>query len=140
MTLSEDQMRAFRIFDSGQNLFLTGPGGTGKSHLIRYMNQSSRKPQVCAMTGTAALLLECKASTLHSWAGIGTGEGDLLFKVTSSSKARKKWKQVKSLIVDEVSMMSAAMFEQLDAIAKSVRKSREPFGGMQVVFCGDFCQ
>lgn len=140
MTLSEDQMRAFRIFESGQNLFLTGPGGTGKSHLIRYMTQSSRKPQVCAMTGTAALLLECKASTLHSWAGIGTGEGDLLLKVTSSSKARKKWKQVKSLIVDEVSMMSAAMFEQLDAVAKSVRKSREPFGGIQIVFCGDFCQ
>ena len=138
--LSPDQARALCAFETGCNIFLTGPGGTGKSFLIRRFVQSKKKVQVCAMTGTAAMLLECKASTLHSWAGIGTGAGDLVTKVTGSFMGRKKWRQVDILIVDEVSMLNQELFEQLDAVGKAVRKSARPFGGIQVVFCGDFCQ
>jgi ATP-dependent DNA helicase PIF1 len=138
--LSSDQARALHAFENGCNLFLTGPGGTGKSFLIRRFVELKKKVQVCAMTGTAAMLLECKATTLHSWAGIGTGTGDLVAKVQASYMSRKKWKQVEVLIVDEVSMMNQDLFEQLDAIGKTVRRSPRPFGGIQIVFSGDFCQ
>jgi ATP-dependent DNA helicase PIF1 len=127
--LSPDQERALRAFESGGNLFLTGPGGTGKSFLIRRFVESKKKVQVCAMTGTAAMLLECKAMTLHSWAGIGTGAGDLVAKVQASFMSRKKWRQADVLIVDEVSMLHRSLFEQLDAVGKAVRKSPRPFGG-----------
>ena len=139
--MSPDQSEAYEVFDRGENLFLTGAGGTGKSHLIRqFALKKTRNVQVCAMTGTAAMLLECAASTLHSWAGIGTGKGDLMAKVTDSFFAKKKWREVDTLVLDEVSMLDQDLFEKLDAIAKKVRRSSLPFGGMQVVFCGDFCQ
>jgi len=138
--LSPDQERAVRAFESGGNMFLTGPGGTGKSFLIRRFAESKKKVQVCAMTGTAAMLLDCKATTLHSWAGIGMGTGDLVAKVTASFMSKKKWKNADVLIVDEVSMMSSDLFQQLDAVGKAVRRCKLPFGGLQLVFCGDFCQ
>jgi ATP-dependent DNA helicase PIF1 len=138
--LSPDQEKAVEAFESGKNIFLTGPGGTGKSFLIRRFSVLKPKVQVCAMTGTAAMLLECNASTLHSWAGIGTGAGDLVAKVSGSFTSSKKWRRTNVLILDEVSMLNQELFEKLDAVAKSVRRSSRPFGGLQVVFCGDFCQ
>lgn len=139
--MSPDQEEAYDIFKSGRNLFLTGPGGTGKSHLIRHMQQSARNRalHVCAMTGTAAQLLECKATTLHKFAGIGLGK-DMFERATEHFRTVKRWRKAEVLIVDEVSMMSRFMFEELDRIAKHNRKSALPFGGIQLVFCGDFYQ
>jgi ATP-dependent DNA helicase PIF1 len=141
-TLSTDQAVAFQaaVYEH-KNVFLTGPGGTGKSYLIQTIHAAlTVKPQVCAMTGTAAMLLNCKATTLHSWAGIGNGTGDLLTKVMRNFASKKKWREVRTLILDEVSMLTRELFEQLDLIARTVRKSPLPFGGIQVIFCGDFCQ
>ena len=74
MTLSKEQQIAFEKFKNGENLFISGPGGTGKTHLIKemvsYAKEQSTDIQVCAMTGCAALLLECSAKTIHSWSGI----------------------------------------------------------------------
>ena len=74
MKLSEEQIYAFEKFKQGGNLFITGPGGTGKTklihHLVNHMIMNSTKFQVCAMTGCAAVLLGCNARTLHSWSGI----------------------------------------------------------------------
>ena len=140
--MSPDQEEAFGIFKSGGNLFLTGPGGTGKSHLIREMHKAVNPESihVCAMTGTAAQLLDVKgATTLHRFAGIGIGE-DMFGKATESKGTAARWRKTEKLIVDEVSMMSRRMFEELDRIAKFLKKSSRPFGGMQLVFCGDFCQ
>ena len=75
MKLSASQEDAFLKYKMGENIFITGPGGSGKSALIRYIvndaKECGKKYQVCAMTGTAAVLLQCAAKTLHSWAGIG---------------------------------------------------------------------
>jgi ATP-dependent DNA helicase PIF1 len=99
--------------------------------------------QVCALTGCAAVLLECQAKTLHSWAGIGLCSGSnasILNKIEKSSFKKKTWKTINVLIIDEVSMMSKKMFELLDMIGKKIRNNNLPFGGIQLVFSGDFYQ
>jgi ATP-dependent DNA helicase PIF1 len=147
MQFSEEQQIAFDKYIQGQNIFITGPGGTGKSALIKHLKQDADKRgkhiQVCALTGCAAVLLECKAKTLHSWSGIGLGKGpieQLIKKVQKNKHSKALWKETDILVVDEVSMMSLKLFETLDAIGKSVRKDRRPFGGLHLIFSGDFYQ
>ena len=147
MKLSEEQKYAFEKFKQGENLFITGPGGTGKTklihHLVNHMIMNSIKFQVCAMTGCAAVLLGCNARTLHSWSGIKLAKGDnhkILQNILRSRRIVKSWKKVKVLIIDEVSMMSKKIFELIDQIARSIHKKDVPFGGIQVIFTGDFFQ
>ena len=147
MEFSEEQQLAFNKYVQGTNMFLTGPGGTGKSALIKHIQRDALNRckfiQVCALTGCAAVLLECKAKTLHSWSGIGLGKGSieqLIKKVNKNKHSKALWKETDILVIDEVSMMSLKLFETLDAIGKSVRKNRQPFGGIQLIFSGDFYQ
>lgn len=146
--LSQSQQEVFESVQSGQNIFMTGPGGSGKTFLIQeiynwYTYNESKKIQVCALTGCAAVLLKCNAKTLHSWAGIGLANGDIndiIHKVIHNKWKRKNWLNVDILIIDEVSMLSNKLLSILDGIGKKIRKSMLPFGGIQILFSGDFYQ
>lgn len=147
MEFSPEQQIVFNKYIEGKNIFITGPGGTGKTALIRHIQKDAYKKcvdiQVCALTGCAAVLLECKAKTVHSWSGIGLGNGSIQSNVTKIMKkayAKSTWKGTDILIIDEVSMMSKKLFEMLDAIGKATRRNNRPFGGIQVIFSGDFYQ
>lgn len=144
--LHEEQCRAFNTIRAGKNVFLTGPGGTGKSYFLdRLVKEipriSNKKIAVTAMTGCAAVLLGNHAKTLHSWAGIGLGKAsaDELIK-TMKHTSKENWKKTHILVIDEISMMTAELFEKLDAIGRSIRKKTAPFGGLQIVLVGDFYQ
>jgi len=147
MELSKEQQIAFDKYVQGHNIFITGPGGSGKSALIRLINEHAYKHfkgiYVTAMTGCAAVLLNCKAKTLHSWAGVGLGNGtieQLVTKIKKNKFAKALWKSTDILVVDEVSMLSLKLFNVLNAIGKAVRNNPNPFGGIQLVFSGDFFQ
>ena len=148
MTLSYEQQEAFDAFIEGRNVLITGPGGSGKSHLIKSIVKHSkdygRNIQVCALTGCACVLLECGAKTVHSWGGIGLANGnikDVVKRVTRNRHKRKSWLETDILVIDEISMMSKKIFNILDLIGRIVRNRREtPFGGIQLVLSGDFYQ
>jgi ATP-dependent DNA helicase PIF1 len=146
LALSDAQQEALDAFKAGKNVFLTGPGGSGKSELIRRMVAEEGKTiQVCALTGCAAVLLDCPGTkTLHSWSGIGLANATnyiVVDRVVKNKYKRANWNEIDVLIVDEVSMMSKKLFDILDEIGRRTRKRlNTPFGGIQVVFSGDFYQ
>jgi ATP-dependent DNA helicase PIF1 len=145
--LSPEQQYGLEQFKQGKNLFITGPGGTGKSvlikHLLQHANAIETKIQVCALTGCAALLLNCNARTLHSWSGIKIAKGaksDVIASVFRNKRAIQNWRKIKILIIDEVSMMSEKILDIIEELARLIRSNSAPFGGIQVVFTGDFYQ
>jgi ATP-dependent DNA helicase PIF1 len=147
MNLSEEQKLAFDKYIQRENIFITGPGGTGKSTLIKQLQLDAKRKnlniQVCALTGCAAVLIGCKAKTIHSWSGIGLGNGPIglhVKRVILNKYKAKTWKNIDILVIDEVSMMSQKIFEMLDAIGKAARQNNRPFGGIQIIFLGDFYQ
>lgn len=142
---SEGQKKALSLWEQGKNIFITGPGGCGKTRFIQhiYETKNDKNIQVSAMTGCAAVLLQCNATTIHSWSGIGFASMDvssILKKIKKQSYMVRRWKQVECLIIDEISMMPSSILELLDTVAKNVRKSDAPFGGIQIIFAGDFFQ
>ena len=147
MELSKEQQIAFDKYVQGHNIFITGPGGAGKSELIRLIYKHAysqfKDIQVTALTGCASILLNCKAKTLHSWAGIGLGNAtteQLIFKIKKNKFLKSIWKKTDILVVDEVSMLSLKLFNMLNDIGKAVRGNQKPFGGIQLIFSGDFYQ
>jgi ATP-dependent DNA helicase PIF1 len=147
MSFSREQQYAYEQFLLGENLFVTGPGGSGKSFLIQKMVQSliarGLAFQVCALTGCAAVLLGNGAKTLHSWTGMGLAKGhkeDIVKKIVHNKKTSSSLRKTRVLIVDEISMLSLKLFEALNSALKVIKKNQAAFGGIQVIFTGDFYQ
>eukprot|EP00124_Ichthyophonus_hoferi_P003711 Ihof_evm1s341 gene=Ihof_evmTU1s341 len=142
--LSEEQQKIMDVVLAGKSVFFTGAAGTGKSFLLKeIINRLPRATTfITALTGIAAVNIG--GTTLHSFAGIGLGADkghELVEKIRRSKKGRENWKRVSTLIIDEVSMMDALLFEKLDYIGRKLKCNENlPFGGIQLVLCGDFFQ
>jgi len=147
--LSPGQRRVVDLALSGKNVFFTGAAGTGKSYLLRQLvcelekqNQFHGRVFVTAPTGLAAWHLG--GTTIHSFAGIKRSDpplDDLLKEIYASEYSLQRWQYCKCLVIDEISMIDADFLNKLDAIGRYVRDSPDlPFGGMQLVFSGDFFQ
>ena len=142
--LSPEQQLALAAVMSCSNVFITGPGGTGKSHLIerivKALTDSRRKVEVVAATGTAAQ--QVNGQTLNAFFGYGIPRAVEDFKkISSNAQQVDRLKATDVLIIEKVSMVSGELLDNIDPIVRRIRgREREPFGGIQIVFVGDFFQ
>ncbi|KAG7842417.1 hypothetical protein KL942_001155 [Ogataea angusta] len=147
-SLSEEQRKVIEmVLYERKNIFYTGSAGTGKSFLLREIikrlknRYGSSSIAVTASTGLAATNIE--GTTINRFSGIGLGSGPVN-KLVSMIKSRRsiveRWKGTKVLIIDELSMIDSNFFDKLNDIAKQIRGSNKPFGGIQLVLTGDFFQ
>jgi len=138
-----DQALAGLILDSGQSVLLTGPAGSGKTYVLNQFIERARangkKVAVTATTGLAATHLN--GSTIHAWSGIGIHD-DLHPKYHEGlSQARRDTiNKADILVIDEISMLHDFRLDLIDQLVRNVRNDDHPFGGLQVVLCGDFFQ
>jgi ATP-dependent DNA helicase PIF1 len=146
MSLNEKQSEALEIIKSGHSVFITGCGGSGKSHciqsIIKYATEAQLKFGVTASTGLAAYLIG--GSTLHSFLGIGLGTDplDILVKKIYKIYPFKYFRMASLdlLIIDEISMIDINLFDKISKLLSIIKKNETPFGGIQLVLSGDFCQ
>lgn len=139
------QGEALTILKTGVNVFLTGEPGSGKTHTINafvdWLRASGIEPSITAATGIAAT--HVGGMTLHSWSGIGIAESLSsadIDRIATKEHIARRIQKAKVLIIEEVSMLSAATFEMADAVCREVRRVDQPFGGVVVVLVGDFFQ
>ncbi len=137
------QTEALAILNAGANVFLTGAPGAGKTYVlnefIRQARADGASVAVTASTGIAATHIN--GQTIHSFSGIGLANvlTDSLIK-TIRTRRKRRLQATDVLVIDEVSMMHAWLFDMVDQVCRRVRRDTRPFGGLQVVLSGDFFQ
>lgn len=148
--LNDAQRKAADDVMMGNNIFLTGGGGVGKTFAINAIRGAlvrekrvSNLEQIAVIAPTGLAALHINGSTVNSFIGAGLADGslkDVVDRARTNKFAAQRIRQTKILIVDEVSMLEDKLFEKLEAVCRDVRASLEPFGGLQVMLCGDFYQ
>ena len=139
---NEDYKKVLSLLMNGENVFLTGYAGTGKSYILNKLKEKLKKKlTITSTTGIAAV--NVKGQTLHSWAGVGLCKNPVhktIEKIYTRPSIYKQIRNCKILAIDEISMLNIETFEYVDEVLKNIRESLEPFGGIQVLFIGDFYQ
>ena len=139
------QSSALDILKTGQNVFLTGSAGSGKTYTLNqyidYLRARRVPVAVTASTGIAATHMN--GTTIHSWSGIGIK--DELSDRDLTNLSRKQFladrlKDTAVLVIDEISMLHAKQLNLVNQVLKHIRKNDKAFGGIQVVVAGDFFQ
>ena len=146
LILNEEQETALSAFKEDKNIFLTGPAGTGKSvtlkKMIEYCEIKDYPYGVTATTGSAAFLIGGR--TIHSYLNLGLAKDSAknIFEYVRRNRPHtvKKLRALKVLIIDEISMLDDILFGKISEYLSLIRYNSEPFGGLQIVLTGDFCQ
>ncbi|XP_074688392.1 ATP-dependent DNA helicase PIF1 [Strix aluco] len=140
--LSAEQEAVLDAVRSGKSIFFTGCAGTGKSFLLKKIVGSLPPKSTYATASTGVAACHIGGTTLHAFAGIGSGKASLeqCIQLAERPGVRQHWLACQHLIIDEISMVDGKFFDRLEAVARAVRKRDEPFGGIQLIICGDFLQ
>lgn len=142
MNMQEITLEAMK---TGENIFLTGSAGTGKSHVLKqyinYLRDNKIFPAIVALTGIAASHL--KGKTIHSYFSLGRKSSVSVIQINemiAKKYLKKRFLDLNVLIIDEISMVPPSILDSINNILKAFKKSTKPFGGVQIIAAGDFFQ
>ncbi|XP_043942728.1 ATP-dependent DNA helicase PIF1 [Protopterus annectens] len=140
--LTKEQSQVLAAVLGGKSVFFTGSAGTGKSYLLKRIVGALPPKGTYATASTGVAACHIGGTTLHAFAGIGSGKAPLeqCIELAQRPGVRQHWVSCRHLVIDEISMVEGELFDKLEAIARVVRKRNEPFGGIQLIVCGDFLQ
>ncbi|CAC5379554.1 PIF1 [Mytilus coruscus] len=140
--LSKEQSSVLEAVSRGRSVFFTGSAGTGKSFLMKRIIGTLPPQHTFATASTGVAACHIGGTTLHAFAGIGSGRGTLehCVQLASRTQVAQQWRKCKHLVIDEISMVDGEFFEKLEAVARVIRRNDQPFGGIQLIMCGDFLQ
>ncbi len=137
------QEEALAILESGASVLLTGAAGTGKTYVLnKFIKRAKKQGKSIAVTATTGLAAtHLNGTTIHAWSGIGVHDSMDKYAAAKLGKSRQELiKKADVLVIDEISMLHDFRLDMVDEILRIVRDSPEPFGGVQVILCGDFFQ
>jgi ATP-dependent DNA helicase PIF1 len=144
MILGDEQVNAFNIVVyEEKSVFITGKAGAGKSMLLRKIINALNFKRVFVTASTGVAALQVGGTTLHTFLGVGLATSpidNLIKKAKANKNTRERLKKCEVLVIDEVSMIKPDFFIKCDLIMRAVRRCDFPFGGVQLVLCGDFFQ
>ena len=139
------QNTALNILKTGQNVFLTGSAGTGKTYILNeyilYLKSRKIYPTIVAPTGIAASHLG--GQTIHSYFSLGIRDeidDSFIQNLLEKKYLQIRFSKLNVLIIDETSMVSPFIFSSINMILQAFKKNNKPFGGIQVILSGDFFQ
>jgi ATP-dependent DNA helicase PIF1 len=140
--LNQAQLEAKEKVLRGESVFVTGPGGTGKTVLLRdvcdELERRGRVVAVTASTGIAAVAIG--GTTLHAVLGCGAPSLTSDFAHVRPPD-KKRLRSLHVLVIDEISMVSGEFLDRADERLREVRGVPDvPFGGVQLLAIGDFLQ
>ena len=142
--LTSKQKEAINLLEKGENVFLTGSAGVGKSHIIKYFfnkYKNIKKIALTSTTGFSSLLIG--GSTIHSYLGLGVGKDstkNLMTKILRRNIITDRWRKLDCLIIDEISCLDPILFDRIENLGRLLRRVNKPFGGLQIILSGDFLQ
>lgn len=139
------QAQALHIMMSGTNVFLTGAPGAGKTYVLnQFIEEAKRQHRTVAVTASTGIAAtHIGGVTIHSWSGLGIRDyvtPQDLQKLANNAKLVKRYNATDVLVIDEVSMLHGQRLNMVDQVCKHLRKSEQPFGGLQVILVGDLFQ
>lgn len=141
IVFSDAAQHAIDLIDNpNKNVFVTGKAGTGKSTLLEHIRgQADKKMIVLAPTGVAAI--NVRGETIHSFFKLKPGfELDEAANMRIDEKKMKKYCALRTILIDEISMVRADLLDAMDIFLRRARNRDEPFGGVQMIFFGDLFQ
>jgi ATP-dependent DNA helicase PIF1 len=140
MKFSKEAKKVMGDIRDNKHVFVTGKAGTGKSTLLDHVRlHTDKKIIVLAPTGISAI--NVNGETIHSFFTLKPGfELDEAKEMKFDKKKKAKFKQIKCIAIDEISMVRADLLDAVDVVLRRARMVDQPFGGVQMVFFGDLYQ